>query len=481
MLYLYSGPQFSDPSHPFVTSQIHPQADRVTDPNLADSTDVAYRYVAGERGGSGSRTRAADGFQTIGIHAHEVGHLLALNHPDGRWNGTEVYTNRTATSANRLSFGQGGRMAGWGTMQSGADGPVVEGRRPNSSSSYKYAFASCPNPYNPIYLRDLDWQPRNWETINGTEEDKPILPDRYYFIEGADGSEFAVELRTAEGFGRYTSWYRFDEAPGLMIWKREPGASLTGWVRNRPRLVPADNRSVVNSTRNCPPQPGGQPCTPATGLTGSITEGLTPRTFSSTTVYPWIDHLSDPFGAKEGNGLRSTFLPLPTHTGGTGLPAEPTLARSDLRPVVTGAADDTHLRRNRYDRISNDDGPSRVAFRNIRVTRNAANPATGRARVDVYFDHWVGPIDGMETWSDTVYVGGDVTIESGGSVTIADSTTVHFLSPLGADANGRPELIVQSGGALTVGPGVTFGTVEVAESRADTHGVAGRERGARRR
>ena len=458
VLYLYSGAQFSDPSQP-IASQLHPQADKVTARNPTGARSVGFRYVAGERIGSGGRTDAADRFGAIGIHAHEVGHLVALRHPDGPWRGTEVYTTRTATCANGLTFGRGGRMAGWGTMQTGSDGPVVEGTQPNSSSSYKYAYPSCPNPYNPIYLRHLAWH--NWETIAATQENKVIRPGLYYFIQGNDGSEIAVELRTAEGFGRYTGWYRFDQAPGLMIWKR------TGL--QRPRLVPADNRSVYDATKNCPPKAGSNhpPCNPATGFTGPITEGLTPRTFNSSTVYPWIDRISDPFGAKEDNGLRSTFLPLPTHRNGIGLPAEPTLAGDNLRPVITDATDDTHLRRNRYYCVSNNDEPSRIAFRNIRVTRDAANPATGSALVDIYFNHWVGPIDGMETWSDTVYVGGDVTIESGASVTITSDTAVRFLSPVGADANGRPELIVQSGASLTVGTGVTFGTVD----RTDMYGL----------
>ena len=69
-------------------------------------------------------------------------------------------------------------MAGWGTMNSGIDGPVVEGRQPNSTNSYKYAFASCPNPCNPIYLRDLNWH--TWETISSTQENKVIRPRHYY-------------------------------------------------------------------------------------------------------------------------------------------------------------------------------------------------------------------------------------------------------------------------------------------------------------
>ena len=52
-----------------------------------------------------------------------------------------------------------------------------------------------------------------------------------------------------------------------------------------------------------------------------------------------------------------------------------------------------------------------------------------------------------------------MTIESGASLTIANNTTVHFLAPVRA-GDDRPELIVASGGALTVGTGVTFGTAD---------------------
>ncbi len=115
VLYLYAGAQFNDPGHPLVRSQIHPQADGITsaNPNPAILADIDFRYVAAERQGSGRDSHEADRFGGIGIHAHEIGHLLGFSHPDGRWDGTEVYTRRTATCANRLSFGQGGRMAGW--------------------------------------------------------------------------------------------------------------------------------------------------------------------------------------------------------------------------------------------------------------------------------------------------------------------------------------------------------------------------------
>ena len=227
VLYLYSGAEFHEPGdNP--RSLIHPRADQGT---FAPGV-IGYRYVAGERQGSGGRHRDADRFGAIGIHAHEIGHLLGFVHPsrpinqrrEGRWPGQNPYTGETVTCGGNASFRQG-RLSGWGCMQDGDGGPVSEGRgldpdRPAAQvdSTFKYVHRSCPNPFNPLYLRDLNWG--SWETISASEENKVIRPGQYYFIEGADDSEYVLEFRPAEGFGRYSSWYRFEQAPGLLIWKR---------------------------------------------------------------------------------------------------------------------------------------------------------------------------------------------------------------------------------------------------------------------
>ncbi len=164
------------------------------------------------------------------------------------------------------------------------------------------------------------------------------------------------------------------------------------------------------------------------------------------------------------------------------LPTSTALDNPNLRLEVT-AADDGHFqvpdvgvfRSRPYYPGHPDFEPhpsSRRAVRNIRVTRDENNPGTGSARVDVYFDHWVGPIDGTETWGPgPVHVGGDVTVLDGASLTISDNTTVCFLAPLGTDANDRPELIVADDGNLTVGTGVTFGSLNRAGARTPSHGL----------
>jgi hypothetical protein len=66
---------------------------------------------------------------------------------------------------------------------------------------------------------------------------------------------------------------------------------------------------------------------------------------------------------------------------------------------------------------------------------------------DAALDYWTGRIEQDTTWRDTVYVGGDVTIASGATLTLAPDTQVRFL-PYRDDAQGgldstRAELIVE--------------------------------------
>ena len=373
-----------------------------------------------------------------------------MSHPAGRWTGRNPYTRQTRLFEEPPQA----LTLGWGVMHSGAHGPPVQGRVVGSDSALVYQYRSCPNPFNPMYRRDLGWSTAHAITATTLNARIDPGPRNYHYFVGADQAEYILEFRTAEGFGRYTGWYRFAEAPGLLIWKRPHPRNPD---INFPRLVPADNRRLYNAKR--------RPVRP------------TPRAWSAGFAYSWLDRLSDPFGAVEGNGLRETIEAMAHYdVDGHSPPVTLALDGVEHRPVVSDADDESHFRRAGLGvSSSGDDGlldpASRRAVRNIRVTRNATNPATGSALVDVYFDYWVGSISGTETWSSSpVYVGGDVTIGSGASLTIADNTTVHFLAPLGTDANG-PELIVSNGGALTAGTGVTFGTVSRAEARAVRHGL----------
>ena len=461
VLYLASGAEFRDNRDGNPNSQIHPRVDRFG----------SYRYVAGERQGSGRNNRRADRFGSIGVHAHEVGHLLDHRHPGQYWLGTNPYTRQTTDPSppprtTSLPAGQvfgRARTVAWGVMH-GPEGPPVEGQQlnRNNSNAYTYEYWSCPNPLSAAYRRALGWVTPT--PIPGTTLDQPVEPGNFYSFQGADNRTYTMEFRTAEGYGQYTSWYRFSEAPGVLIWKSyETGRS------GRPRrgsnqetwLITADNRRLFNAKED---SDAGDP---------------SPRQFTPGFVYAWLDRLSDPFGAPTRNDHRETFRAMAYYAidiDGNPLPTTMALNGQHLRAAVT-AADDGHFRvpdiaTNRAGTRTYDHPPSRRAVRNICVTRDEADPATGSATVDVYFDHWVGDIAGMETWGpDPVYVGGDVRILDGASLTIADNTAVRFLVPIGADDTGSPELIVDDNGRLSVGTGVTFGTVDRAGARIAAHGL----------
>ena len=451
VVYLHAGPEFHDHTDGDLNSLIHPRA------------NSGYRYVAGERRGGGRDNHQADRFNSIGIHAHEFGHLLGFDHPGGHWRGTNRYTGQTTDQSAPASVRidpfafSVARTVAWGVMQ-GAEGPPVEGSANDSNTeAWTYEYYSCPHPPSAPDRRDLGWISSDpgsalpLDDIPGTTLDQSIVPGHFYSFQGPPGVRYILEFRDAEGFGQYAGWYRFTEAPGLLIWK-------TGGHFFH-RLIPADNRRIYNAKLR----------------TSNGNVRRTPRAFSSSFAYSWLDQLSDPFGAPASNNHRGTFQAMAYYQSGNSLPTTVALDSADLREQVT-AADDGHFRVpnliNSRGNLMDPEPPSRRAVRNIRVTRDSFNPATGSAQVDVYFDHWVGPIAGMESWGpDSVYVGGDVTIESGASVTIANGTTVNFLAPIGTDVSDYPELIVSDGGMLTVGTGVTFGTVDRDGARTPTHGL----------
>ena len=303
VLYLYSGPTFHDDrDNTKRNSLIHPRAERTTglirNPATVLPATVAFRYVMGERHGSGGGKRPqakgndhhkADRFSAIGIHAHEFGHLLGFRHPGSSWKGTNPYTQQTTDVAdagsgvtrltNDLAF-SGARTLAWGIMQSDADGPAVEGRG-GRSSAYVYAHRSCPAPLNAASRLRLGWV--DSVPIMGTTLNLRIDPRKYYTFTDPRSGTYVLEFRTAETFGRYSGWYRFTEAPGLLIWRFAGGEV---------QLVPADHRRLFNAKLR--DEEG-------------VVKTVTPRAFSSSFVYPWIDRVSDPFGAKRDNGLRETI------------------------------------------------------------------------------------------------------------------------------------------------------------------------------
>lgn len=444
VLYLYSGATYSERSP---VGLLHPHVDRITQSQAPSARWIGYRYVMGERQGWGDDRddHSVDEFAGIGMHVHEIGHLLGFDHPDGGWNGRNEYTSQTTGDVvddETVEFTRA-NLSGWGSMQSGAHGPYIVG-----DDGYHSPYRSCPNPFNPFFRMDLGWNTR--ENITTTTLRKRIEPgpDHFYVVRGANHQHYILDFRTASGFGQYTGWHRFTQSPGLLIWRRP----IVPYSRNA-MLIPADGRSIFDA-RQQPVQ-------------------KEPTSVNSSYTYVWQDRLSDPFGAVEQRG---PLGPLPGH---------------EHRPMVRHATDATHLQHATYSTTSEttadenpDPGPSRLAFRNIRIHRGVSGG--DYAEVDIYHNYWAGELDRNTTWSGIVYVGGDVTIPANTTLTIERGTQVRFLADTddigGNNDTARSELIVE--GDLTVEAasevsdgGVTFRSAADTPSNDDWYGIRVREGG----
>ena len=233
VLYLYSGATFTLLNTPFRTGDglLHPQVDTVTWTFRGTPFFVGHRYVMGERQGWGNSNHNIDEFAGIGMHAHEIGHLLGLTHGQGRW---EVPINRYEPDTNYVNNG-GANMLGWTLMQGGGEqGPRLQ------ANDYFVGYRSCPNPINPFYLMDLGWI--NPTMISESRDNYPIAAGTTHQIDrgGVDGVSYLLNRRTTQPFGgRYLAFYDYaveGREQGLMVWRREIGGE------ERPILIVADER-----------------------------------------------------------------------------------------------------------------------------------------------------------------------------------------------------------------------------------------------
>ncbi len=111
-----------------------------------------------------------------------------------------------------------------------------------------------------------------------------------------------------------------------------------------------------------------------------------------------------------------------------------------------------------------------IALRDIR----SSSTATGVMQMDLYLQYWAGPITSNTTWSGRITVGGDVTIESGVTLTVERGTEVRFLANTDDTGGGkdqtRSELIVK--GKLDADAGnITFRSSDDPGTNADWYGI----------
>ena len=112
------------------------------------------------------------------------------------------------------------------------------------------------------------------------------------------------------------------------------------------------------------------------------------------------------------------------------------------------------------------------------VAAQEINEATSSIQLapppDAFVPYWTGRIEQDTTWHDTVYVGGDVTIASGATLTLAPDTQVRFL-PYHDDTQGgldstRAELIVE-GRLQAQAEGIVFGSAAATSLGAGWYGI----------
>ncbi|MCE2447610.1 MAG: hypothetical protein J4F35_04225 [Candidatus Latescibacteria bacterium] len=110
----------------------------------------------------------------------------------------------------------------------------------------------------------------------------------------------------------------------------------------------------------------------------------------------------------------------------------------------------------------------------FQVGYTASGAAQETDEPDSLRPYWTGRIEQDTTWRDTVYVGGDVTIASGVTLTLAPDTKVHFL-PYRDDTQGgldstRAELIVEGRLHAQAG-GIVFCSADASSLGADWYGL----------
>ena len=195
----------------------------------------------GAREGFGNNNHTIDEFAGIGLHVHEIGHLLGLDHGDGEWTGENPHMPRAEETETNA---EGANFVGWGLMQGGREGP----EQADTTRGLSRAYSSCPVPINPSYRMDLGWLDPT--EITASQNDYPLALGSVYIIDTGTRIHptdpriahdiLLLERRSNNSFGRYISFYEYeDQDPGLLIWRRTHA--------ERPVLIVADGRRIRNA------------------------------------------------------------------------------------------------------------------------------------------------------------------------------------------------------------------------------------------
>lgn len=371
-------------------------------------SQYAWMYLASER-----RSNAEEGFfHSIGVHAHEIGHFFSL--PDHR-NSRVFAANPYVPEEDRGRIDSSNITGDWSLMGSATHGPAVWGNRNAAGEAWVAPYGSCPLPMVVAHRKQIGWDDDE-VVITETSEDQPIKPgpDKFYRIVSSDflsnPTNIYLELLTADGFGEYISWHQFDEVPGILMWRESSGPRDGTPTSHRyddyPRLIPADGRILSDSRSAIARQP----------ISGTLRSGFDKPNLSSAANsfdYTWKDAISDLWGFREGNGFDTDFV----------------LEGHAHRDNVVHADDHQRVLNNHQNPPGDDHPPTRVAIRRVRLTPSATDVKTGEALVNIYTNHWIGDVDENYTARGQVYIGGDLTITDGATLTIAEDAVVASLSP----------------------------------------------------
>lgn len=212
IVFVYAGAEIAD------DRQLHPRVrtETTTDHFSTNIRDYGFMYVAAERRGGGNPdSHDTDAFSDVGIHAHEMGHLLGLQHFTSPFSIDNPYTTQTLSSGNKYG-------GDWTLMESASHGPAVWHLESGATTAWVRPSGTCPMPPSVVNRKRLGWTDDE-VTISSSVQDRTIEPgpDKYYRIITMDHashpSDIYLELREAKGFGRYVSWHRFDDLLGMLV------------------------------------------------------------------------------------------------------------------------------------------------------------------------------------------------------------------------------------------------------------------------